>query len=340
MKLRIGGRRYAGVDGSVAPSRPHHEPGPADRVRPGHRARRALVGNSRCRRAGSTSASRSRAASASTRCRSCSTPTSASARCSRLRVLHSPVVFMLGPEANHFVTVSNASKFRWRDGSMGDLIPLLGDGLLTIDGPYHRQSRKVMLPVLPPRADRADGGHHGRGDRARARLLDGRPAGRPLPLDPRPGPADRDARAARLRRRPWRGPPCRRGVRGGARLLGTRLPAPDGARPVLALLADAAAQAAARRARLRGDRAAPGERGAPRRPDERPARGHGRRRRAAVRPRGARPPRHPSVRRPRHHDLDGRVPLPRAAARTRRSREGDRGGGHRAGGAPARAPRI
>jgi len=63
-----------------------------------------------------------------------------------LRVLHSPVVFMLGPEANHFVTVSNASKFRWRDGSMGDLIPLLGDGLLTIDGPYHRQSRKVMLP--------------------------------------------------------------------------------------------------------------------------------------------------------------------------------------------------
>jgi cytochrome P450 len=63
-----------------------------------------------------------------------------------LRLLHSPVVFVLGPEANHFVTVSNASKFRWRDGSMGDLIPLLGDGLLTIDGPYHRQSRKVMLP--------------------------------------------------------------------------------------------------------------------------------------------------------------------------------------------------
>ncbi len=63
-----------------------------------------------------------------------------------IRILHSPVVFLLGPEANHFLTVSNASKFRWRDGSMGDLIPLLGDGLLTIDGPYHRQSRKVMLP--------------------------------------------------------------------------------------------------------------------------------------------------------------------------------------------------
>ncbi|HET8672840.1 MAG TPA: cytochrome P450 [Thermoleophilaceae bacterium] len=63
-----------------------------------------------------------------------------------IRILHSPVVFMLGPEANHFITVSNAAKFRWRDGSMGDLIPLLGDGLLTIDGPYHRQSRKIMLP--------------------------------------------------------------------------------------------------------------------------------------------------------------------------------------------------
>jgi cytochrome P450 len=63
-----------------------------------------------------------------------------------IRILHSPVVFVLGPEANHFLTVSNAAKFRWRDGSMGDLIPLLGDGLLTIDGPYHRQSRKVMLP--------------------------------------------------------------------------------------------------------------------------------------------------------------------------------------------------
>ena len=63
-----------------------------------------------------------------------------------IRVLHSPVVFMLGPEAKHYVTVTNAGNFRWRDGSMGDLIPLLGDGLLTIDGPYHRRSRHLMLP--------------------------------------------------------------------------------------------------------------------------------------------------------------------------------------------------
>lgn len=65
-----------------------------------------------------------------------------------MRVFHGRVVFMLGPEANHFVTVSNADKFHWRTGSMGDLIPLLGDGLLTIDGPYHRRARRIMLPAF------------------------------------------------------------------------------------------------------------------------------------------------------------------------------------------------
>ncbi len=65
-----------------------------------------------------------------------------------MRVFHGRVVFMLGPEANHFVTVSNADKFHWREGSMGDLIPLLGDGLLTIDGAYHRRARRIMLPAF------------------------------------------------------------------------------------------------------------------------------------------------------------------------------------------------
>ncbi len=65
-----------------------------------------------------------------------------------MRVFHGRVVFMLGPEANHFVTVSNADKFRWRTGSMGDLIPLLGDGLLTVDGAYHRRARRIMLPAF------------------------------------------------------------------------------------------------------------------------------------------------------------------------------------------------
>ncbi|HEV3000296.1 MAG TPA: cytochrome P450 [Solirubrobacteraceae bacterium] len=65
-----------------------------------------------------------------------------------LRIFHGNVVFMLGPEANHYVTVAHADNFRWRDGHMGELIPLLGDGLLTIDGEFHRRSRKAMLPVF------------------------------------------------------------------------------------------------------------------------------------------------------------------------------------------------
>jgi cytochrome P450 len=65
-----------------------------------------------------------------------------------LRLFHSNVVFMLGPEANHHMLVSNASNFTWRDGHFRDLIGLMGDGLLTIDGEFHRLSRRIMLPVF------------------------------------------------------------------------------------------------------------------------------------------------------------------------------------------------
>jgi cytochrome P450 len=65
-----------------------------------------------------------------------------------IRLLYAPIVFALGPEANHYITVSHASNFRWRDGGMGDLIPLLGDGLLTTDGDYHRRARRIMLPAF------------------------------------------------------------------------------------------------------------------------------------------------------------------------------------------------
>ncbi|MEO8688868.1 MAG: cytochrome P450 [Solirubrobacteraceae bacterium] len=65
-----------------------------------------------------------------------------------LRILNARNVFMLGPEANHFMLVSHADRFRWRDGGFGDLIPLLGDGMLTIDGDFHRQSRRAMLPAF------------------------------------------------------------------------------------------------------------------------------------------------------------------------------------------------
>ena len=65
-----------------------------------------------------------------------------------MRLFHGRVVFMLGPAANHHMLVSHAQDFSWREGHMGDLIPLLGDGLLTIDGEFHRRSRKIMLPAF------------------------------------------------------------------------------------------------------------------------------------------------------------------------------------------------
>jgi cytochrome P450 len=65
-----------------------------------------------------------------------------------VRLLYAPIVFMLGPQANHYVTVSHARNFRWRDGSMGDMIPLLGDGLLTTDGDRHARARRIMLPAF------------------------------------------------------------------------------------------------------------------------------------------------------------------------------------------------
>ncbi len=65
-----------------------------------------------------------------------------------LRLFHSNVVFMLGPAANHYITVSHASNFLWREGHFRDLIGLMGDGLLTIDGEFHRRSRLIMLPAF------------------------------------------------------------------------------------------------------------------------------------------------------------------------------------------------
>ena len=63
-----------------------------------------------------------------------------------LRLFHGNVVFMLGPEANHYMTVSHAANFTWRESHMRELIGLMGDGLLTIDGDFHRRSRLAMLP--------------------------------------------------------------------------------------------------------------------------------------------------------------------------------------------------
>jgi cytochrome P450 len=65
-----------------------------------------------------------------------------------MRLLHSRAVFMLGPEANHYVTVGHPENFHWRESSFGDLIPLLGDGLLTVDEDFHDRARAIMMPAF------------------------------------------------------------------------------------------------------------------------------------------------------------------------------------------------
>lgn len=65
-----------------------------------------------------------------------------------LRVFHGLVIFMLGPAANHYITVSHASSFIWRESHFRDLTALMGDGLLTTDGEFHRRSRLIMLPAF------------------------------------------------------------------------------------------------------------------------------------------------------------------------------------------------
>jgi cytochrome P450 len=56
---------------------------------------------------------------------------------------------MIGPEANHFVTVSGADNFSWRKGMFGEqLTPLIGDGLITTDWEYHDRARRIMMPAF------------------------------------------------------------------------------------------------------------------------------------------------------------------------------------------------
>ncbi len=66
-----------------------------------------------------------------------------------LRSLHRPIVALIGAEANHFVTVSGAANFSWRKGMFGEQLgPLIGDGLITTDGPYHDKARAIMMPAF------------------------------------------------------------------------------------------------------------------------------------------------------------------------------------------------
>ncbi len=65
-----------------------------------------------------------------------------------VRIVHQSFVFMLGPEANHFVTVTHPENFHYRESGLGEMIPLIGNGLLTIDDDYHDRAREIMMPAF------------------------------------------------------------------------------------------------------------------------------------------------------------------------------------------------
>jgi len=58
-----------------------------------------------------------------------------------------PAVLFATPEAVRYVLVENAKNFTIRDVAQG-LRLLLGDGLLTTDGEFHRRQRRLMLPAF------------------------------------------------------------------------------------------------------------------------------------------------------------------------------------------------
>ena len=200
--------------------------------------------------------------------------------------------------------VSHADHFRWRDGGFGDLIPLLGDGMLTIDGDFHKQSRRIMLPAFHhERVKAAFGVMEEETERALSTWHDGleldlyawarelalRVAMRALfGFD-----ADSSGTGARLRAR--------------ARLLRARVLAAGAARPRHAVGGRCKPRAAAARPPdLRRDRRPPPHR-APRR-----GRAVAAARRPVQRPPRPRPRDDAAVRGPRHHHRDGRVPVLRA----------------------------
>lgn len=65
-----------------------------------------------------------------------------------IRILHEQVVWCLGAQATHQITVADADAFSWRHGRFRDLHPLLGDGLLNIDGDHHKGFRRLLLPAF------------------------------------------------------------------------------------------------------------------------------------------------------------------------------------------------
>lgn len=65
-----------------------------------------------------------------------------------VRLLGTRQVWLIGPEANTTILLKNHKNFSWGEGHMGDLIPLLGHGLLTTDGEVHDRARRLMQSLF------------------------------------------------------------------------------------------------------------------------------------------------------------------------------------------------
>src|ERR1700727_1575572 len=61
-----------------------------------------------------------------------------------LRVFYGNTVFMIGPAANHYMTISNASNFTIRESHFRNLVDIVGDRILMTDGENHRSMRRLF----------------------------------------------------------------------------------------------------------------------------------------------------------------------------------------------------
>lgn len=68
----------------------------------------------------------------------------------RTTYLGKDLVYLVGPEANRFVLLSDRLKFSHHQGwgQLYGVLDVYGDGLLTMDGPEHSQQRRVMNPAF------------------------------------------------------------------------------------------------------------------------------------------------------------------------------------------------
>ena len=115
-----------------------------------------------------------------------------------VRIIFSYNLALIGPEANHFVLVSGRENFAWRNGRLGDLLTLIGDGLLTTDGALPRRRAGDHDAGLPSRSGHRVRRGHARRDGAGGRGADAERDARRLRMGPHAGDAGRDEGPVRL----------------------------------------------------------------------------------------------------------------------------------------------